>query len=109
MVEKMKRLHFTRINSSVWRSNLQVIPLSGAKKNLNRMIDALQTTDGAVVITKHGSPAAVLMSYAAYESRSETASVLSDPAFMKEIRKGLHDLRTKKARLYTLEELFLNK
>jgi len=73
------------------------------------MIDTLQTTDGAGVITKHGSPAAVLMSYDAYESRSETASVRSDPALMKEIRKGLRDLKAKNPCLYTLEGLFSNK
>ena len=40
------------------------------------------------------------------ESRKETLAIMSDRDFMEEIRKGLELLRKRKARLYTLEELF---
>jgi hypothetical protein len=42
----------------------------------------------------------------ACESRNETTAVLSDAALMREIKAGLKELKAKKARLYTLEELF---
>ena len=40
------------------------------------------------------------------ESWKETLAIKSDQDFMDEIRKGLRLLRKRKARLYTLEELF---
>ena len=39
-------------------------------------------------------------------SWKETLAILSNRDFMAEIRKGLKQLRERKARLYTLEELF---
>jgi hypothetical protein len=36
----------------------------------------------------------------------ETIAVRSDAALMREIKEGLRDLKRKKAKLYTLEELF---
>jgi len=40
-----------------------------------------------------------------YEGWKETLAVKSDDDLMKAIRKGLKDLKSNKARLYTLEEL----
>ncbi|MBM4386248.1 MAG: type II toxin-antitoxin system Phd/YefM family antitoxin, partial [Deltaproteobacteria bacterium] len=58
------------------------------------------------VITKNGSPAAVIISPDEFESLKETIAVRSDASLMKEIRKGLKVLKGKQAKLYTLEELF---
>jgi hypothetical protein len=41
-----------------------------------------------------------------FESLKETIAVRSDLSLMKEIKKGLRVLKMKKAKLYTLEELF---
>jgi len=46
------------------------------------------------------------MGYTAYESLRETALVASDGSLMRDIRKGLKELKAKKARAYTLDELF---
>ncbi len=82
------------------------VTVSAAKKELHRLVGVVQGNGKTVVITKRGTPAAVLMSYAAYESLRETALVSSDGSLMRDIRRGLRDLRAKKARLYTLDELF---
>ena len=58
-----------------------------------------------VVITKNGSPVAVLISPDLLDSLRETSHVRSDAVLMAEIKDGLKQLRSKKARLYTLEEL----
>ena len=59
-----------------------------------------------IIITKNGSPAAVLISPDEYESLKETIAIRSDSSLMSDIKKGLKALKNKKARLYTLEELF---
>jgi antitoxin YefM len=66
----------------------------------------VKNTDEEIIITKNGSPAAVLISPDEFESMKETLAVRSSVEFMEEIKKGLKDLKNKKADLYTLEELF---
>ena len=82
------------------------LSISEAKMKLSGLVEVLQATDEEIVITKNGSPVAVLVSPDEYESLKETAAVRSDVGLMSEIRKGLKELRSKKARLYTLDELF---
>lgn len=85
---------------------MKTLSLSEAKMKLSSLIDAVQATDEEVLITKNGAPAAVLVSPDEFESLKETIAVRSDAALMIEIKKGLKELKQRKARLYTLEELF---
>jgi len=85
---------------------MKTLSLSEAKMKLSGLIEAVHTTDEEIVITKNGSPAAVLISPDEFESLKETIAVRSDAALMREIKEGLSDLKRKKTRLYTLEELF---
>jgi antitoxin YefM len=85
---------------------MKTLSLSEAKMKLSSLVDAVQTTDEEVLITKNGSPAAVLVSPDEFESLKETIAVRSDADLMREIKDGLKDLKRKKARLYSLEELF---
>jgi prevent-host-death family protein len=85
---------------------MKTLSLSEAKMKLSSLIDALQATDEEVLITKNGAPAAVLVSPDEFDSLKETIAVRSDAALMQEIKEGLKDLKRKKAKLYTLEELF---
>lgn len=85
---------------------MKTLSLSEAKMKLSSLVEAVSSTDEEVVITKNGSPAAVLVSPDEFESLKETAAVRSDASLMSEIKKGLKALKDKKARLYTLDELF---
>jgi antitoxin YefM len=85
---------------------MKTLSLSEAKMKLSRLVEAVKTTDEQVVITKNGSPAAVLVSPDEFEGWKETMAIRSDTPFMDEIQKGLKELRQKKSTLYTLEELF---
>jgi prevent-host-death family protein len=85
---------------------MKALSVSEAKMKLSGLIDTVNATDEEVLITKNGRPAAVLVSPDEFESLKETVAVRSDSALMKEIKKGLRALRMKKAKLYTLEELF---
>lgn len=73
---------------------------------LSRLLDELTATDEEIVITRNGTPAAVLVSADEFAGWKETREILSDSSLMKEIRDGLKSLKGKKAKLYTLEELF---
>jgi prevent-host-death family protein len=85
---------------------MKILSLSEAKMKLSALVEALQTDEEEVVITKNGRPAAVLVSPNEYESWQETQRVLSDAELMEEIQQGLEVLQAKHVALYTLEELF---
>lgn len=85
---------------------MKTLSLSEAKMKLSSLVEAVSATDEEVVITKNGSPAAVLVSPDEFESLKETIAVRSNASLMDEIKKGLKALKDRKARLYTLDELF---
>ena len=85
---------------------MKTLSISEAKMKLSGLVEVVRATDEEIVITKNGSPAAVLVSPDEYESWKETSAVRSDVRLMSEIRKGLKELKSKKTRLYTLDELF---
>jgi antitoxin YefM len=85
---------------------MKTLSLSEAKMKLSGLVDSVYTTDEEVVITKNGSPVAVLVSPDEFEGWKETETIRADADFMKEIRKGLNALKKGKTKLYTLEELF---
>ena len=85
---------------------MKTLSLSEAKMKLSALVDKVSTTDEEVLITKNGSPAAVLISPDEFENLKETIAVRSDASLMTEIKKGIASLKNKKAKLYTLEELF---
>jgi prevent-host-death family protein len=86
--------------------DMKTLSISEAKMKLSGLVEVVRATDEEIVITKNGSPAAVLLSPDEYESLKETSAVRSDVRLMSEIRKGLKELKSKKTRLYTLDELF---
>jgi len=85
---------------------MKTLSLSEAKMKLSSLIDAVQATDEEVLITRNGAPAAFLVSPDEFDSLKETIAVRSDAVLMREIKEGIKDLKQKKAKLYTLEELF---
>ena len=86
---------------------MKTLSLSEAKMKLSGLVETVKSTDEEIVITKNGSPAAVLISPDEFESWKETMAVRSDVSLMNEIRKGLKELKAKKSKIYTLEELFV--
>lgn len=85
---------------------MKTLSLSEAKMKLSGLIDSVYTTDEEVLITRNGSPVAVLISPDEFEGWKETNAIRSDAAFMQEIQKGLASQKKGKTKLYTLEELF---
>ncbi len=85
---------------------MKTLSVSEVKMKLSGLVDLVNSTDEEILITKNGRAAAVLVSPEEFESWKETIAVRSDPALMKEIKRGLKALKMKRADLYTLEELF---
>jgi len=85
---------------------MKILSVSEAKMKLSGLIDTVNATDEEVMITKNGRPAAVLVSPEEFESLKETVAVRSDSSLMKEIKKGLRTLKARRAKVFTLEELF---
>lgn len=65
-----------------------VLPLAEIKKRLSEIVDGVEDRHDRVVLTRHGRPAAVIISPDELESLEETLELLSDPEAMREIRKG---------------------
>ncbi len=65
-----------------------VLPLAEIKKRLSEIVDGVEDRHDRVVLTRHGRPAAVIMSPDELESLEETLDLLSDPNAMRDIRKG---------------------
>ena len=85
---------------------MKILPLSEVKMKLSKLVDSVSATDEEIVITKNGYPTAVLVSTDEFEGWKETLTVRSDDELMGEIEKGLSELKAKKAKLYTLDEIF---
>ena len=85
---------------------MKTVPLSEAKAKLSSLVDSVEKRDEEVVITRNGRAAAVVVSPAEFESWKETAAVLADADLIAEIRRGLMALKRRKAKIYTLDELF---
>lgn len=64
------------------------MPLADVKNRLSEVVDRLEREHGRVVITKHGRPAAVVMSVEDLEGLEETLDILSSPGLMRHIRKA---------------------
>ena len=63
-----------------------VLPLAEIKKRLSEIIDGVEDRHDRVVLTRHGRPAAVIISPDDLEALEETLDLLSDPNAVREIR-----------------------
>jgi prevent-host-death family protein len=68
------------------------MPLAEVKNRLSEVVERLEREHGRVVITKHGHPAAVVISVEDLESLEETLDVLDSEALLADIREALGEL-----------------
>lgn len=67
---------------------MTTIPLTEAKTRLNELIEDAVTTHERVTITRHGRPAAVLISVEDLESMEETLFWQAQPGIRDDIEEG---------------------
>jgi antitoxin YefM len=62
------------------------LPLAEVKNRLSEVVEQVETQHARVTITKHGRPAAVVISADDLDSLEETLRVLSDPDVLAQLR-----------------------
>jgi len=85
-------------------SGPEQIPLADVKNRLSALVDRVEREHDRVVITKHGRPAAVLLSVEDLESLEETLDVMDSADLLAEIREALAELDAGGAPVMTRDE-----
>lgn len=67
---------------------MRMVSLATVKARLSGCVDDVEATHERVVITRNGTPAAVLLAPEDLESLEETVAILSDPEAMAELVKA---------------------
>ena len=68
------------------------VPLAEVKNRLSEVVERIEREHGRVVITKHGRPAAVIVSIEDLRSLEETLEILGDPDLLAQIREAEADV-----------------
>lgn len=80
------------------------MPLAEVKNRLSEVVDEIQREHGRLVITKHGRPAAVMLSMEDLESLEETLDILGNVSVLAAVRESLQELETGPAAVLTKED-----
>jgi antitoxin YefM len=80
------------------------MPLADVKNHLSEVVDRLQREHGRVIITKHGRPAAVVISVEDLDSLEETLDIMDDATLLSDIRDSLAELSATEATVLTKED-----
>jgi len=78
--------------------------LADVKNRLSEVVDHLEREHGRVIITKHGHPAAVVISVADLESLEETLDIMDSDDLLADIREGLAEIATTGAQVLSKDE-----
>lgn len=66
----------------------ETLSLAEIKAHLSEIVDRIEREHERIVLTRHGRPAAVLLSPDDLAAMEDTLELLSDPAALAEIREG---------------------
>lgn len=72
---------------------IKTLPITRVREELTTLVDKAKRHLDEYIITVNGSPAAVLISAAEYESWKETIDILSDKKLSKAIQEGEEDFK----------------
>ena len=81
------------------------MPLRDVKNRLSEVVDQVEREHDRVVITKHGRPAAVVMSIDDLASLEETLDIAGRPRLMRQIRASLAELAAGETEVHSKDEL----
>lgn len=81
------------------------MPLRDVKNKLSEVVDQVDREHDRVVITRHGRPAAVVLSTDDLESLEETLAILGDPDEVAAVREGMQELDDGKGETLSKEEI----
>lgn len=72
---------------------IKTLPITKAREELTTLVDNASKKLDEYIITVNGTPAAVLMSAAEYDSWKETTEILSNPSLVKAIKESEQDIK----------------
>jgi antitoxin YefM len=72
----------------------EIVGTHNVKNRLSEVVDRLEREHGRVIITKHGHPAAVVISVEDLESLEETLDIMDSAGLLSDIRESLAELGT---------------
>jgi prevent-host-death family protein len=79
--------------------------LRDVKNRLSEVVDQVEREHDRVVITKHGRPAAVVLSIDDLESLEESLDIMGKPRLVGQIRDSLADLQRGAAQTLSKDEV----
>jgi antitoxin YefM len=79
--------------------------LRDVKNRLSEVVDQVEREHARVVITRHGKPAAVVISTDDLASLEETLEVMSRPTLIAQVRDSLSELAAGEAEVLSKEEI----
>jgi antitoxin YefM len=79
--------------------------LRDVKNHLSEVVDQVEREHDRVVITKHGRPAAVVVSVDDLASLEETLDIAGRPRLISQIRASLAELAAGEAEILTRDEI----
>lgn len=71
---------------------MRTLPVTDAKTRLSELVDSVNSTHDVVTITRHGYPAAVLMSADEFESLNETLAWAAQPGIDADLSEARSDI-----------------
>ena len=83
---------------------VEQMALKDVKNHLSEVVEKVEREHERVIITKHGRPAAVVVSLEDLESLEQTLDILCRPALIKQIRESLVELRDEGAQELSKDE-----
>lgn len=78
--------------------------LKDVKNRLSEVVDQVEREHDRIVITKHGRPAAVVLSIDDLASLEETLDVMGRPALLEQIRNSLADIAGDQTEIVTKDD-----
>lgn len=81
------------------------MPLKDVKNRLSEVVDQVEQQHHRVTITKHGRPAAVVISADDLASLEETLDIMGRPALLEQIRESLAQQTEGDAEVLSKDEL----
>ncbi len=78
----------------------KTISLKDARSRFSKIVDKVDRLSDRYVVTKNGSPKAVVMSAEEFESWTETLELLANPKAVKALEQGLKEARAGKFRSF---------
>jgi prevent-host-death family protein len=81
----------------------KTVPVKELRAELAGLLDDVADRREHVIVTRRGRPAAAIVPIDEYEGLEETAEILSDPAAVRAIQRGLADLKA--GRTASLQEV----